>query len=624
MEGDGTKANPDKPVTRQETMVLLCRALNIAPVDNVDLSAYSDAGAVAGWAAPYVAAITEAGIVKGVGNGLLDPNGEMTRASFLAVLDRAVTQYVNKPGTYDLADEGLILVAAGDVTLTGKTTADILVTSAAAGKKLIFDKAEVEGSVTVPASISSVTGKNHSFVPQIVAVRKERTDSDDPGQEILRAMSYCGDVAACQMTADQALAYAQLLADGIQGKVPYAGNNENASIFSEWYNTLEADKFFWEEPNTAWGYSGEYQTDRANVILGDFAGDGTPYLCVVRSIAPEEGFDIYYSDGAAARYVFGGETYMGRDTTSFTLDKDGAMTVSNAGIGGAGLHGNDDYIVSGGKAVKVYSYEENFDYDTELMHVTINGMETIYTQEEWEQENYNAGKKLNSDAKDQEYVISAAYTPIPLHTMIDYLNRYAAAKGSTRSVTTEKRSDRSRMAEAMLNVIDEWPKEESDEALLVDLDGDGWKELLIYRGGIAYLYHWKDGQLHEEAVDYDFNGVNAAWWLCKDSSTGELGIAWNNYGGGNNDVDPDDAGRYTSVHFNYLTHTIGIEIREYKGETHYYFVDYVDYNYSPVEISQEEYQRIYDQNQQIENLNIGWAIKSTRWEETVAELKDLL
>ena len=167
MMGDNGKANPNATITRQQAMVMLCRALGIAPVKNPDLSAYTDSGKVGAWAAPYVAAMVESGIVGGIGNGQLAPGGNLSRAALMTILDRSVVQYINEPGTYELVNkDGIILVAAGKVTLTGKTPADILVTPAADGKTLTFDKATVTGSITVQADNAKITSKN-SKLPDI-------------------------------------------------------------------------------------------------------------------------------------------------------------------------------------------------------------------------------------------------------------------------------------------------------------------------------------------------------------------------------------------------------------------------------------------------------------------------
>lgn len=165
MSGDGVNANPEAFVTRQEAMTMLCNALGIAPVQGADLSAFTDGGTTASWAVPYVAAMVKAGYVGGVGDGKLAPVGEMTRAASMTVLNNAVVQYINEAGEYTLTDEeGIILVASGDVTLTGETSANILVTHAADGKTVKFSKAAVKGSITVQADNATITN-NLSNLP---------------------------------------------------------------------------------------------------------------------------------------------------------------------------------------------------------------------------------------------------------------------------------------------------------------------------------------------------------------------------------------------------------------------------------------------------------------------------
>lgn len=178
MKGDGANAKPTASITRQEAMVMLCRALAIAEKTEADLSAYGDAADVADWAKGAVAALTEGKIVNGV-DGSLVPERDIDRASIMAILDRAIVQYINAPGSYTLTDkDGIVLVAAaGDVTLTGKTPADVLVTPAAKGKTVAFDKAEVTGAITVQADGAKVTKKD-SKLPEIVTAGKNITVED--------------------------------------------------------------------------------------------------------------------------------------------------------------------------------------------------------------------------------------------------------------------------------------------------------------------------------------------------------------------------------------------------------------------------------------------------------------
>ncbi len=449
------------------------------------------------------------------------------------------------------------------------------------------------GPASGPASTSPSPAP--SPAPAETAAPPSETVDDGAWQEILLSMPYCGDAAACQMTAEQALAYARLLADGIAGKAPRG---------EDYYGMFQSDVFFWDTPTTVLGYSGEYQTDRANVILGDFAGDGHPYLCVISSLTQEAGFDVYYSDGAAAKHVYGDEAYGGRRYTSFALDENGKMTISTGGPNGAASHDDMRYGVSGGEAVELYSYSEDYDWETDLMHITINGVENVYTLEEWE-----AQQDSNTDG--WEDPPSASYTPIPLRSMIGYLNQYAAAKGSAESVTVTERPAASKMAAAMLDAMNrELTGTEYDEARLVDLDGDGLDELAVYDGNQAWLHYWKNGQLHTREIGFVVGGW-VEWWLCKDASTGELGIEYRCNGGGS-----FIGGTST---FYYLSHEVSAgDHRDVDGDD-----NTTQFTVDGVQVTQAEHQKVLEQNQRVEEL-ISETGPGAHLEETKAKLNSLL
>ena len=100
MLGNNGKANPNAPITRQEAIVMLCRTLNIKPGDTNELSVFLDDKSVAEYAAPYIAALVKVGVIKGDDKGNVLPTGMLTRGAIMAILDRSVVQYINKPGTY--------------------------------------------------------------------------------------------------------------------------------------------------------------------------------------------------------------------------------------------------------------------------------------------------------------------------------------------------------------------------------------------------------------------------------------------------------------------------------------------------------------------------------------------
>ena len=101
MLGNNGKAMPNAPITRQEAMVMLARALGVAPVtDTKALAKFADADKAGTFAQGYLAALVEAGIVKGTAEGKLDPLSNITRAEMVTIVDRLIAHYADTDGIW--------------------------------------------------------------------------------------------------------------------------------------------------------------------------------------------------------------------------------------------------------------------------------------------------------------------------------------------------------------------------------------------------------------------------------------------------------------------------------------------------------------------------------------------
>ncbi|MFB9329934.1 S-layer homology domain-containing protein [Paenibacillus aurantiacus] len=81
------KFQPDKELTRQELAVILARALKLMPTTTPNAS-FSDTGSL--WAAPYIEAVRNAGLMGGFGDGSFRPDNLLTREQLATVFVRAV------------------------------------------------------------------------------------------------------------------------------------------------------------------------------------------------------------------------------------------------------------------------------------------------------------------------------------------------------------------------------------------------------------------------------------------------------------------------------------------------------------------------------------------------------
>lgn len=163
LQGSEGKAMPEDPITREQAMVMLCRALGIAAEDVGVLAAFSDVSLASDYARPYVAALVKAGVVKGDANGLLNPLSKITRAEIVTMIDRLVGHYAKDAGAFvDASDGALVIVVAENVK----------VINAPAGTKVIV--AEKATGLTVNGTAVSAG--------QIYIVPEEETKPTEPSK----------------------------------------------------------------------------------------------------------------------------------------------------------------------------------------------------------------------------------------------------------------------------------------------------------------------------------------------------------------------------------------------------------------------------------------------------------
>lgn len=159
LEGDGVNCNADELMSRERATVLLARALGIRPSQDPDLSGFVDGDTAAAWSAGYVDALARAGILQGVGNHTLALGDNITRASVVTVLDKAVAAYAGEEGAQVTgAVDGILLVAAGGVSVKdARISGGVLVSPKAGESDLTLENTVLESHLLVAASGSSVT-----------------------------------------------------------------------------------------------------------------------------------------------------------------------------------------------------------------------------------------------------------------------------------------------------------------------------------------------------------------------------------------------------------------------------------------------------------------------------------
>ena len=165
---------PDSPITRQEAMTVVARALELDydSYSKTDLSAFSDRSEISNWALPYVRAMVGADYIHGRGK-VLAPLDNITRAEFAQIFANIIGTYIVSKGTYDKDIKGSVLIRTDDVELKNLTVdGDLIIGCGAADGKITLDNVTVKGRLLVwGGGTKAVYCNNGSQMPAVVVAR---------------------------------------------------------------------------------------------------------------------------------------------------------------------------------------------------------------------------------------------------------------------------------------------------------------------------------------------------------------------------------------------------------------------------------------------------------------------
>ena len=142
---------PDSPITRQEAMTVVARALELDydSYSKTDLSAFSDRSEISNWALPYVRSMVGAGYIHGRGK-ILAPLDNITRSEFAQIFYNIIGTYIVSKGTYDKDIKGSVLIRTDDAELKNLTVdGDLIIGCGAADGKITLDNVTIKGRLLV-------------------------------------------------------------------------------------------------------------------------------------------------------------------------------------------------------------------------------------------------------------------------------------------------------------------------------------------------------------------------------------------------------------------------------------------------------------------------------------------
>lgn len=144
--------DPDEPITRQEAMTVVARALQLDLEDHEEtsLSRFRDRADVSAWALPYVRAMVGSDYIHGNEKRELAPRDNITRAEFAQIFHNIIQEYIVKEGTYTGDRSGNLLVRMDEVTLEDMyIDGDLIIGCGAADGTVTLDNVTVSGRIVV-------------------------------------------------------------------------------------------------------------------------------------------------------------------------------------------------------------------------------------------------------------------------------------------------------------------------------------------------------------------------------------------------------------------------------------------------------------------------------------------
>lgn len=166
-QGANGKLNPEAPITREETFVVLARAFALESGDTSVLNNYTDSASVSAWAQSSVAALIENGYVTGA-NGKLNPKTSITRAEFAKVISEMASTYADADDSLSATVDGSVIVRENSVSLSGKTiNGDLIIADGVS--RIDLTGVTVTGRIVLRGGESGVTFKDTKAGKGIIA-----------------------------------------------------------------------------------------------------------------------------------------------------------------------------------------------------------------------------------------------------------------------------------------------------------------------------------------------------------------------------------------------------------------------------------------------------------------------
>lgn len=170
-KGEGSKLNPNTPITRTEAFVVIARALKLEN-SSVAPTGFNDLASIPEWAKGELYALINAEYIAG-SNGYINPLNNISRAEFAKVMDNIFKAYIKEAGEYTEVESGNLVVNVPGVTLKDLTiSGDLIVADGVGHGDLILDNVNISGRMVVRGGgVNSIIIRGESKIGSLIIAR---------------------------------------------------------------------------------------------------------------------------------------------------------------------------------------------------------------------------------------------------------------------------------------------------------------------------------------------------------------------------------------------------------------------------------------------------------------------
>ena len=160
--GEECLMRPNDPITREDAVVVISRALVIGSNDVTYLDKFSDKAEVSDYATGSICAFLGRGYLNGYDDNTLKPKGYITREEFAQIMYNIFAAYERRDGAITLGDcEGEVILSGDNVHLSETNVhGDLIIGDGVGNTNVILENVIVDGRIVFRGGEGLVTMRN--------------------------------------------------------------------------------------------------------------------------------------------------------------------------------------------------------------------------------------------------------------------------------------------------------------------------------------------------------------------------------------------------------------------------------------------------------------------------------